>query len=57
MSQQSFADDRYQKLSYRRCGRSGLMLPPVSLGFWQVLGEPGNEDLCRQCMYLSLIHI
>jgi len=29
------------------------MLPPVSLGFWQVLGEPGNEELCRRCMYYA----
>jgi len=50
--QESFAEDRYEKMSYRRCGKSGLMLPAISLGFWQVLGEPGNEDLCRRaCHY------
>ncbi|MFB3892138.1 MAG: aldo/keto reductase [Phycisphaerae bacterium] len=51
MAQPSFAPDRYSKAPYRRCGSSGLVLPPVSLGFWQNLGRPGNEDLCRQCCY------
>lgn len=47
----TFAADRYDKMVYRRCGRSGLRLPLVSLGFWQVLGEPGNEELCKQVMF------
>ncbi len=46
-----FATDRYEKMAYRRCGRSGLKLPAVSLGFWQSIGEPGREDLCRQICY------
>jgi L-glyceraldehyde 3-phosphate reductase len=32
------ADDRYSTMRYRRCGRSGLQLPMVSLGFWQNFG-------------------
>ncbi|MEO8376958.1 MAG: aldo/keto reductase [Candidatus Sumerlaeota bacterium] len=47
----TFANDRYEQMNYRRCGRSGLKLPEVSLGFWQVLGEPGNEQLCRDVMF------
>jgi L-glyceraldehyde 3-phosphate reductase len=31
--------DRYDQVSYRRCGRSGLLLPPVSLGLWQNFGD------------------
>ncbi len=46
-----FAEDRYDSMSYRRCGRSGLKLPVVSLGFWQALGETGNEQLCREISY------
>lgn len=35
------ADDaRYEKMTYRRCGRSGLDLPLISLGLWQNFGEP-----------------
>lgn len=46
-----FREDRYTKMSWRRCGRSGLKLPAISLGFWQSLGEAGNERLCREAMY------
>jgi L-glyceraldehyde 3-phosphate reductase len=35
------ADARYQTMQYRRCGRSGLDLPAVSLGLWQNFG--GND--------------
>ena len=51
MSRRAFAEDRYGKMPYRRCGNTGLKLPAVSLGFWQTLGRPGNEDLCRECCY------
>jgi L-glyceraldehyde 3-phosphate reductase len=33
------APDRYGALPYRRCGRSGLLLPAISLGLWQNFGE------------------
>lgn len=49
----SFDKDRYSKMKYRRSGKSGLKLPEISLGFWQSLGEPGNEDVCRKCMYYA----
>ena len=29
------APDRYERTPYRRCGRSGIELPEVSLGLWQ----------------------
>ena len=32
---------RYEKMPYRRCGRSGLKLPAVSLGLWQNFGFKG----------------
>jgi L-glyceraldehyde 3-phosphate reductase len=51
-----FASDRYQDMAYRRCGRSGLMLPAISIGFWQALGEPGNDDLCREVAYYCFDH-
>jgi L-glyceraldehyde 3-phosphate reductase len=31
--------DRYERMPYRRCGRSGLSLPAVSLGLWQNFGH------------------
>jgi L-glyceraldehyde 3-phosphate reductase len=32
------AADRYETMPYRRCGRSGLQLPPISLGLWHNFG-------------------
>ena len=29
---------RYTKLTYRRCGNSGLLLPPITLGLWHNFG-------------------
>jgi len=34
--------DRYQTLLYNRCGRSGLQLPPLSLGLWHNFGHVDN---------------
>jgi L-glyceraldehyde 3-phosphate reductase len=33
------AGDRYSRHPYRRCGRSGIMLPEISLGLWQNFGD------------------
>jgi L-glyceraldehyde 3-phosphate reductase len=46
------AGDRYDGRHYRRCGRSGLMLPEVSLGLWQNFGDESTLEtqraiLCR----------
>ncbi len=38
------ADDRYDRMPYRRCGRSGLMLPALSLGLWQNFGHDRPID-------------
>jgi len=31
-------EDRYERMPYRRCGRSGLLLPAITLGLWQNFG-------------------
>jgi len=41
------AEDRYEKISYRRCGRSGIQLPEVSLGLWQNFGNDRPLDVQR----------
>lgn len=33
--------------TYRRCGNSGVLLPKVSLGFWQNFGAQASYDNCR----------
>jgi L-glyceraldehyde 3-phosphate reductase len=39
--------DRYARMQYRRCGRSGLKLPAVSLGLWQNFGGEGPVEVQR----------
>jgi L-glyceraldehyde 3-phosphate reductase len=39
--------DRYERLPYRRCGRSGLKLPAISLGLWQNFGNETPLDTQR----------
>src|SRR3984957_17491379 len=41
------APDRYDQIGYRRCGRSGLKLPEISLGLWQNFGSDRPLDLQR----------
>ena len=41
-------EPRYEAMSYRRLGRSGLLLPVISLGFWHNFGEAADQDLCRE---------
>lgn len=38
---------RYEAMNYRRCGRSGLLLPEISLGFWHNFGEAADPGRCR----------
>ena len=38
------ADDRYDTMQYRRCGRSGITLPLVSLGVWHNFGDARPDD-------------
>ena len=54
------ADDRYSVQHYRRCGRSGLQLPAVSLGFWHNFGDdkPYETQLAvaRRAFDLGVTH-
>jgi L-glyceraldehyde 3-phosphate reductase len=47
MPQYNPAPDRYQSMPYRRCGRSGVMLPAVSLGLWHNFGEDRTLEVQR----------
>ncbi|MCC6446622.1 MAG: aldo/keto reductase [Armatimonadetes bacterium] len=46
-----FAADRYDAMQYRRCGRSGLKLPAISLGAWETFGGYRGEDVARDCLF------
>jgi L-glyceraldehyde 3-phosphate reductase len=54
------ADNRYQSMTYRRCGRSGLLLPAVSLGLWQNFGDDRPLDtqraIVRRAFDLGITH-
>src|SRR4051812_23571812 len=54
------ADDRYERIPYRRSGRSGLQLPAVSLGLWQNFGfeRPleSSRAIVRRAFDLGITH-
>ncbi len=54
------ADNRYESLQYRRCGRSGLLLPPLSLGLWHNFGGERpfetQRAIVRRAFDLGITH-
>jgi L-glyceraldehyde 3-phosphate reductase len=48
--------NRYEKTAYRRCGRSGLKLPLVSLGLWQNFGGVDDFDTGRAMVRIAFDH-
>ena len=44
------SEDRYENMPYRRCGRSGLLLPAISLGLWHNFGHVDLYDNCKQIL-------
>jgi L-glyceraldehyde 3-phosphate reductase len=47
------AADRYEKIPYARCGRSGLKLPRISLGLWQNFGSSTPYENAREMVLKS----
>jgi len=41
------AENRYEKMKYNRCGKSGLLLPAISLGLWHNFGKVDVLENCR----------
>jgi len=54
------ASDRYEQMRYRRCGRSGIKLPEISLGLWQNFGEERSLEhsraIVRRAFDLGITH-
>jgi L-glyceraldehyde 3-phosphate reductase len=54
------AHDRYDRMAYRRCGRSGLLLPAVSLGLWHNFGHDRpvetSRAIARRAFDLGITH-
>ena len=60
MSEYAPAPDRYDQIPYRRCGRSGLKLPAISLGLWQNFGDDRplatSRAILRRAFDLGITH-
>ena len=54
------AENRYERMPYRRCGRSGLKLPAISLGLWQNFGDDrplvNSRAILRRAFDLGITH-
>lgn len=50
------APGRYEKMAYRRCGRSGLKLPMVSLGLWHNFGDDALHEVKRTMCRTAFDH-
>ncbi len=54
------SEERYTRMEYRRCGRSGLKLPPISLGLWQNFGDDrpiaDSRAMLRRAFDLGITH-
>ena len=50
------APSRYDAMTYRRCGRSGLLLPALSLGLWHNFGEITPLGVQRQILCTAFDH-
>lgn len=54
------ANDRYEQMQYRRCGKSGLKLPQISLGLWHNFGNitpfETQQKMLRKAFDLGITH-
>lgn len=48
-----FNENRYDKMIYRRCGKSGISLPAISLGLWHNFGDVDDYETSRQMIFKS----
>lgn len=49
-------DTRYQSMQYSHCGKSGLQLPAVSLGFWHNFGDSSLYENMKQLCFTAFDH-
>ena len=47
------AKERYNIMEYNRCGRSGLLLPKISLGLWHNFGDATDYENMRQLCFTA----
>lgn len=56
MENYKLTEPRYEAMRYRRCGRSGLLLPEISLGFWHNFGADSDFGNCREIVEYAFDH-
>lgn len=44
---------RYEQMTYRRCGKSGLLLPAISLGLWHNFGQVDDFENARKLIHTA----
>lgn len=49
-------DARYDNMKFRRCGKSGLLLSEVALGFWHNFGADADADKAREIVEYAFDH-
>ena len=49
-------ENRYDKMIYRRCGKSGIKLPVVSLGLWHNFGSTSSYENAREMVLTAFDH-
>lgn len=47
------AEDRYETMTYRRCGKSGILLPAISIGLWHNFGNTDDTENSRHILRLA----
>ncbi len=50
------AEERYRRMRYRRCGRSGIQLPALSLGLWHNFGHTNDLENGRRILRTAFDH-
>ena len=50
MSNYKASEERYEKMQYRRCGKSGIKLPLLSLGLWHNFGDKDDFENSRNLL-------
>lgn len=48
-----YTANKYNDMQYRRCGKSGVLLPAVSLGLWHNFGDVDDSDVYRKTLHTA----
>ena len=49
-------NNRYEQITYKRCGKSGVKLPQISLGLWQNFGLEKSIEEQQEIIFCAFDH-